>query len=192
MVQDYGVYPLLERVVVPLEAGDLPVPPFVDCFIHDAEERAEMYGASAGNGRFLPGDYRYAFQLLQWLLRSRMRKKGDAFLEWGSGQGMVTILATILGYTALGVEVDENLVMESRLLAARYDTLAKFEHGTYDERVPDLDVFTAENQDVVYVYPWPGEEAFFLQLFEETAPAGAYLMMCLGPEDIRLYRKEKE
>ena len=29
-----------ERVKVPPEAGDLPVPRFVDCFIRDAEDRA--------------------------------------------------------------------------------------------------------------------------------------------------------
>ena len=180
----------LERVSVPPEAGDLPVPRFVDCFIRDAEDRAEAYGDRAGKGLFVPGDYRYAFQILQWLLRTKAADKGTAFLEWGSGQGMVTILAALLGYDAVGVEIDEALVRESRELAARYDTQARFEQGSYDPASSGLKVFTAQKRAVVYVYPWPGEEPFFLQLFAATADPGAFLLMCLGPEDIRTYRKK--
>ena len=180
----------LERVGVPPEAGDLPVPRFVDCFIRDAEDRAEEYGDRAGKGLFVPGDYRYAFQILQWLLRTQAAAQGAAFLEWGSGQGMVTILAALLGYEAVGVEIDEALVRESRELAARYDAQARFEQGSYDKATPGQKIYTAKKRAVVYVYPWPGEEPFFLQLFAETADPGAFLLMCLGPEDIRVYRKK--
>jgi hypothetical protein len=180
----------LERVGVPPEAGDLPVPRFVDCFIRDAEDRAEEMGERAGKGLFVPGDYRYAFQILQWLLRTQAAAKGAAFLEWGSGQGMVAILAALLGYEAVGVEIDAALVKESRELASRYDVSARFEHGSYAPHPSGLQVFTAKKRAAVYVYPWPGEEVYFLQLFDETADAGAFLLMCLGPEDIRVYRKK--
>ena len=87
--------------------------------------------------------------------------------------------------------MDPRLVAESREMAARFDTQARFVHGTYDpeSQDPDLDLVDAEGRAAVYVYPWPGEEAFFLRLFEDTADEGAFLLMCLGPEDIRLYRK---
>lgn len=182
--------PGLERIHVPPEAGDLPVPRFVDCFIRDAEDLAEEYGDRAGKGLFVPGDYRYAFQLLQWLLRTKAANKGATFLEWGSGQGMVTILAALLGYEAVGVEIDEALVRESRELAGRYDVRARFECGSYDPAASGLEIVTAKNRAVVYGYPWPGEELFFLQLFAETADSGAFLLMGLGPEDIRVYRKK--
>ena len=190
MDRDRGMPEGPERVEVPPEAGDLPVPRFVDCFIRDAEDRAEEYGERPGKGLFFPGDYRYAFQILQWLLRTKAAAKGASFLEWGSGQGMVTILAALLGFDAAGVEIDEALVKESRELAGRYGVLARFEHGSYDPSTSGMKVFTAKKRAVVYVYPWPGEEPFFLRLFEETAPAGAHLLMCLGPEDIRMYRKK--
>ena len=190
MPLDFAMPPGLERVDVPPEAGDMPVPRFVDCFIRDAEDRAEEFGDRAGKGLFVPGDYRYAFQMLQWLLRTKAAGKGAAFLEWGSGQGMVTILAALLEYDALGVEIDAALVKESRELAARYDAKARFEHGSYDDSRPGLKVFTAKKRAVVYVYPWPGEEPFFLQRFAETAEPGAFLLMCLGPEDIRVVRKK--
>lgn len=58
----------LEPIPVPPEAGDLPVPHYVDCFIRDAEQAAEELGpdiafllkrlhsrptASAGQGRVI-------------------------------------------------------------------------------------------------------------------------------------------
>ncbi len=191
MLREYGVYPGLERVEVPFEAGEADVPRYVDCYIQDAERRAEGYPPDMGGGRFAAGDYRYAFQVLLWLLRTKRIARGARFLEWGSGQGMVAILAQLLGMEATGVELDPRLVAESRELAARFDTLARFVHGTYDpeSQDPDLDLVDAEGRAAVYVYPWPGEEAFFLRLFEDTADDGAFLLMCLGPEDIRLYRK---
>jgi hypothetical protein len=190
MAHERGIPPGLERMEVPSEAGDLPVPRFVDCFIRDAEDRAEELGDRAGKGLFVPGDYRYAYQILQWLLRTKATATGSAFLEWGSGQGMIAILAALLGYDAVGVEIDEALVQESRELAGRYDVAARFEHGSYDPNTPGLKVFTAKKRAAVYVYPWPSEEPYFLRLFDETADAGALLLMCLGPEDIRVYRKK--
>ena len=146
MGQDFAIPSGLERVAVPPEAGDLPVPRFVDCFIRDAEDRAEGYGDRAGKGLFVPGDGRYAFQILQWLLRTKAVCPGAAFLEWGSGQGMATILAALLGYDAVGVEIDAELVKESRELAARYDVKARFEHGTYDASRPGLKVVAARRR----------------------------------------------
>ena len=190
MTAAYAIPAELEPVPVPSEAGDLPVPRFVDCFIRDAEEREAEYSVGASHKKFVPGDHRYAFQVLQWLLRQGAAAKGDAFLEWGSGLGMVTILAALLGFDAAGVDIDEKLVQVARELAARYDVKARFEHGTYDEAVPGLKVFTAKKRAAVYGYPWPGEEPFFLRLFAQTAAAGAHLLLGLGPEDIRVYRKK--
>ena len=105
---------------------------------------------------------------------------------------MIAILASLLGYDAMGVEIDEGLVRESRELARRYDAKARFEHGSYDPATKGMEVFTAGKRAVVYVYPWPSEELYFLQLFADTASAGGFLLMCLGPEDIRVFRKKGE
>ncbi|NLG34225.1 MAG: hypothetical protein GX548_02600 [Lentisphaerae bacterium] len=188
-VREPGLPAGLEALAVPPEAGDLPVPRYVDCFIRDAEDRAEAYGDNAGGGSFVPSDVRYAFQVLQWLLRAGALSPGSSFLEWGSGQGLVSILASMSGLDATGVEMDEALVKEAAALAARFDARARFVHGSYNPATPGLDIHTARQRDAVYVYPWPGEEGFFLRLFNGTAPAGALLLMCLGPEDIRVYRK---
>ena len=180
----------LEPLPIPFEAGDLPVPHYVDCFVQDAEERAEEYGDELGGGSFVPSDIRYAYQVLQWLIRQRHLAAGADFLEWGSGQGLVTILASFLGLQATGVELDARLVRESKELAQRYESAAAFAHGTYNPATPGVTLYTAAKRNAVYVYPWPGEEGFFLRQFAHTAPAGALLLMCLGPEDIRAYRQK--
>ena len=182
----------LRAVPVPMEAGDLPVPHYVDCYIREAEDIAEGYGGEVGDGSFIPSDIRYAYQVLQWLMREGRVAKGDAFLEWGSGQGLAAILAGIMGMKATGVEIDERLVKEARELAERYESPAMFIHGSYNPATAGLPVVTADKQKVVYVYPWPNEEGFFLRLFSMTAPAGALLMMCLGPEDIRVYERRAD
>lgn len=179
---------LAVRTISP-EAADEPVPRYIDCYIRDAEDRAETYGIAPGAGRFVPGDVRYVFQVLQWMLRSDVLPAGACFLEWGSGQGLAAILASLLGLKAMGVELDPVLVRESRELAARYDAAVRFVRGTYDPDLKNLEVITAEGHDLVYAYPWPDEEARLLQLFAWTADPGAYLLICLGPEDLRLVQK---
>lgn len=191
MRDEFAIPPQLERVPVPAAAGDVPVPRFVDSFIRDAEDRAEAYGGEVGQGRFVPGDVRYVYQVLQWLLRTHRTAPGAAFLEWGSGQGLATILAGTLGYEAMGVEIDDTLVQESRRLAARYDVRVRFAQGTYDPLVPGRKMFTAARRAAVYAYPWPGEEPRLLQLFAANADAGAFLLLGLGPEDVRVYRQRE-
>lgn len=60
MVRDLTIPKGLERVDIPPEASELPVPYFVDVFIRDAENRAEEYGDRVGSGSFIPSDTRYA------------------------------------------------------------------------------------------------------------------------------------
>jgi hypothetical protein len=190
VTRESGMPAGLDELAVPPEAADLPVPRYVDCFIRDAEDRAEAYVGGTGPESFIPSDIRYAFQVLQWLMRSGALARGASFLEWGSGQGLVAILASMLGLQALGVEIDAGLVKEAEALAVRFDAPARFVHGSYNPATPGMDIHTADRRDAVYVYPWPGEEGFFLRLFAATAPANALLLMCLGPEDIRVFRKK--
>ncbi|NLB65784.1 MAG: hypothetical protein GX803_04875 [Lentisphaerae bacterium] len=189
MTRTFFIPPGLGRVVIPPEAGDLPVPRYVDAFIRDAEDRAEDYDTDMAGGYFVPSDTRYFFQILQWLLEAGYLSRTGSFLEWGSGQGLATMFAAMLGLTAVGVEIDARLVAEAKGLAARYGVSARFVHGSYDPDRPGPEIVTAKGYDVVHVYPWPGEEGRCLQLFEATASPGALMMLCLGAEEIQLFRK---
>ncbi len=185
-------FPNLTPVELPVEWADDDVPHYIDILIDEATDRAmELEEMRDEGGQFVAGDYRHAYQVLAGLLRTGEVAAGANWLEWGSGQGMTTVLAAMLGLRATGVELDLDLVREGRALAERYDVPgARFVHGTYRPMGPRLPLLTAAERDVVYVYPWPGEEAFFLRLFEETAPSGALLLVATPPLSISAFRKK--
>jgi hypothetical protein len=125
-----------------------------------------------------------------------LRKPGRRFLEWGSATGVITIMADLLGFDSYGIELDSSLVDVGREYASRFRSNARFaagsfipmgwewkasggdgRHGTigqgpsgYLELGHALDDF-----DVVYGFPWMGEEPMMLDL-----------MRCHGRHDARL------
>ena len=121
--------------------------------------------------------------------------RGPLFCEWGSGLGGVCGVAALHGFSALGIEIQGELVDSARLLAESLDLPTIFAEGTFllpgDE---DLAVGTAhtrlafdahawdeldvapEDCDVVFAYPWPGEEACVDGLFARHASPGALLL----------------
>lgn len=124
------------------------------------------------------------------------RAPGLTFLEWGSATGVITIMADLLGYEAFGIELDASLVTTARALAEQFASKARFVAGSflpegyewkprdgdgrlgtigqgrsgYPELGKSLDEF-----DVVFGYPWQGEEAMMHDL-----------MRCYGGRDARL------
>ena len=101
------------------------------------------------------------------------------------------MVASLLGMKATGVECNARLVRAARELAERHGAeRARFVHGTYAPMAgSSLPVVDAKGKDVVYVYPWPGEEEFFLRHFAATAKEGARLLMGLGTLEMRAFRK---
>ena len=183
----------LERVALPLEWADDEIPRDVEALIEDAErEGAEWEGAE---GRFVASDYRWAWQVLRRLREEGLARPGGQFLEWGSGLGMVTILASLMGFDALGVELDPRLAAAAKRLARRHGASgrARFVRGSY-EKIPGkgVPVVGARGQDVVYAYPWPGEEAGFRERFAAQAKPGALLLLALGPLDMEAWRMPGE
>ena len=113
------------------------------------------------------------------------RGPGLKFLEWGSATGVITIMADLLGYDACGIELDASLVETSRALAMKFQSKARFVAGSflpegyqwkprdgdgrlgtigqgrsgYLELGRSLDEF-----DIVFGYPWAGEEAMMHDL----------------------------
>ena len=45
--------------------------------------------------------------------------------------------------------------------------------------------------DVIFAYPWPGEEQVIFDLFADCAAVGALLLTYHGQEGVRLQRKVK-
>ena len=68
--------------------------------------------------RFVPSVPERVFAVLEEVTR-RQLPPNRVFCEWGSGFGTATCLASLLGYEAYGLEIDEELVRRSRAIARR-------------------------------------------------------------------------
>jgi hypothetical protein len=153
---------------------------------------------------FVAADYE---RVLQTLLA--LRRPGLRFLEWGSATGVITIMADLLGFEAYGIELDPELVGIARGLAERFDSRARFAVGSFlpagyqwrprtgDGRIgtigdgvsayPELQ-HPLEDFDLVYAFPWPGEEPMMHDLMRCYGGRGARLVLHGGTEGVQVYR----
>lgn len=142
---------------------------------------------------FAPANYD---QVLAALLPHRAT--GGLFLEWGSGPGVITIMADLLGFDAFGIEIDAGLVDAARELADRYNSSAEFVTGSFlpegyrwesadgSKRMgtigtapsgyPELGHSLAEFE-TVFGYPWGGEEAMMIDLMSTRGSPDATLLL---------------
>ncbi len=155
----------------------------------------------------MAGDYDRVLAVLMSL-----RKPGRSFLEWGSAIGVITIMADLLGFDACGIELDSSLVDVGRDLASRSQSNARFaagsflpmgwewqrsdgdgRHGTigggpsgYLELGRSLGDF-----DVVYGFPWMGEEPMMLDLMRCHGGKDAHLLLHQTCGGTTIYRGGK-
>lgn len=136
-----------------------------------------------------------------------VRAPGRRFLEWGSATGVVTIMADLLGFEAYGIELDASLVEIARGLAGRHGSGARFAVGSflpagYRWRPRDGDGRTGtigqgpsaypvlghplDEFDVVYAYPWMGEEALMHDLMLTYGNPRARLLLH-GDTDVHVF-----
>jgi hypothetical protein len=140
------------------------------------------------------------------------RAPGRRFLELGSASGVITIMADLLGFAACGIEIDASLVTTARTLAARFDSKARFVAGSffptgYTFRAAGGDVRTGtlgegtsgylelglalDDFDVVFGYPWGGEEPVLLDLMRQYGSPDATLLMHGVNDGVKAYRGGK-
>ena len=144
---------------------------------------------------FVHGDYE---RVLAALLVQAASPPGRRFLEWGSGTGVITIMADMLGFDAFGIELDGDLVQVSRGLAERHGSRAQFVAGSFlpsgyrwrprggdgrpgtigegDSAYPALG-HPLDEFDLVYGYPWGGEEGLMLDLMHRYGGNQASLLL---------------
>jgi len=144
---------------------------------------------------------------------SHIRIKGEAsgpiFCEWGSGIGGVCGVAALNGFSPHGIEIEPELVRSARTLASDLDLSMEFAEGTF-LRAGDEDLAASATQntrldfaddawekidllpedcDVVFAYPWPGEESFVDRVFERHASPDALLVTFHDFERVLAQRK---
>ena len=135
---------------------------------------------------FVAADYGQVLERLIAIRESDARPDTTrTFLELGSATGVITIIADLLGFDAVGIELDASLVDVARRLAARYESKAQFAVGSflpagYRWRAPTGDARMGtigsgpsaylqlgralDDFDVVYAYPWDGESSIIIDL----------------------------
>lgn len=206
-----GQHMPLSRIELPEE---LPPPrpvARVERLLAEADRRIEQFQASRGAllPAFVPCDFRAVWAALSWLDERRLAS-GAMFCEWGSGFGVVTMVASLLGFDASGLEVQRELVDEARSLAESQQIAAQFVEGSLVpeggerlledvEDISHLDTSARDGYDslgldpddfdVIFTYPWPGEQRFVEDLFQHYAADGALLLTYHGSEGLRLRRK---
>jgi len=122
--------------------------------------------------------------------------RGRRFCEWGSGLGGGCGVASLNGFDAVGIEIRPDLVASSRALVEDLGLPVVFAEGSFllpgDENLPAAATartrlridspqwrtvaLQSEESDVVFVYPWPGEEQFIEAVFSRRATSGALLL----------------
>jgi len=156
---------------------------------------------------FVPAEYERVLEALVALRRPDLR-----FLEWGSATGVIAVMADLLGYEAYGIELDESLVEIATGIASRYGSGARFAQGSFlpqgyvwrprggDGRLGTVGQGPSgylklgralDDFDLVYAYPWAGEEAMMLHLMEAHGARDAGLVLQRVSGRVELLRRGK-
>ena len=202
-------------VDVGFSIDDGPVPPEVVEFLDEADSRITQFLRSQRDStNFVSSDSVTVYQSLRAIAAAQLAP-GNVFCEWGSGFGVATSLAAMLEFSAYGIEVERSLVDAAQALADDFGLGAEFVHGSfippgaealvdeaYVECSPDSFRLVTESDrayhdlgldsydfDLVFTYPWPGEESVVQRLFERCAAEGALLLTYGQRLSMRLQRK---
>ena len=162
---------------------------------------------------FVPGDYECVLAALTALwVKVGMEGRAPRLLELGSATGVIAIMADLVGYEACGIEIDPHLVEVARALAARHEAPVRFATGSYlpdgyeweddrgDKRLGTIGVaapayaelgHALDYFDVVYAYPWQGEQEIVHDLMARHGAANAWLLLHGGEGGVSLFRGGK-
>lgn len=194
-------------------APDAVLPDAVAQLLADADARIERFvrdrQATRPIGAFVPCDFVMVYHALRAVQALRVAP-GDHFCEWGAGFGVVAGLAELLGFASCGIEIHRDLVDEAQSLLEDHQLAAEIAHGSLipedgdalvDELAEQAWLSTGEQPgydelgvevedfDLIFAFPWPGDEELIDKLFEKYAAVGALLLTYHGMNDMRLQRK---
>jgi len=200
----------LTELEVPI--NDSIVPEEVSTFLKEADLRINAYferhHVSDPIAAFVPSDFQIVYSSLRGIADAGLAT-GKLFCEWGSGYGVAAALASLLDFDAVGIEIDEELFEGSRKLAEDFVLPVRFVRGDFIppgsraefERLAKTSWVEQGGENgyetlgldptdfnVVFVYPWPGEERIMDHIFEQNADSGALLLTYHMGGTMRLQR----
>lgn len=199
-------------------------PDVVARFIAEADKRYDRFWQGQGRRRFpryVPSEPAQVYAALSRIAEGELLL-GRVFCEWGSGFGVATGLAALLGFEAHGIEIEDQLVDHARALHGDSGINATILHGSYlpegytsysawggDQLVEDASSnydandrafspryegmgYDLDEIDLFFTYPWPGEQEMMLDLFDTLAGDGALLLAYYGDSNLCLYQRVPE
>lgn len=201
----------LEEIDFPWDS-EAPIPDDVASLLSTADEILQSYWDQFHRKpieQYVACDFRDVWRALEAITSLKLAP-GNTFCEWGCGFGVVTALASMLGWDAVGIEAEPFLVSRAKRFLAESKIPAEIVQGNF---LPDGAENLAETQDnhaslfhqvpsayrqldlqcddfaLVFAYPWPGEHRYLQDVFREYAGDQSLLLMFLGPYEIQLFRK---
>lgn len=200
--------------LIELNWEEQPMPgPASASLIADASERIQRFIRRRAGSDPIPSFVACDFVMADRALRAVVDAglaPGPVFCEWGSGFSVVAGLAAMHGLASHAIEIHRDLVDEGYHLLrdhgvdvelvqgslvpeegdeivdemASQDWLKTNEHPAYDELGIDV-----SDIDLIFAYPWPGEEGLIEALFDAFAADGALLLTYHGMNEVKLQRK---
>lgn len=196
-----------------------PLPETVAALIEEANRRAETF-YEAGLGlrypKYIPSDPKVVHAAIT-CLQQEGHLRGDVFCEWGCGFAIAAGIASLLGMTAYGIEIEDELFERASQLMEDLEIPVEILQTDYlpdgfDESEgvggkdlilpqsttprggvvspPEYDGLDPDEVDLFFVYPWPGQEQMMMDLFTAVSDEGAILLMYMGEGEIEAFLRE--
>ena len=195
------------------------IPDKVITMLAEAEQRCDAFfeaGLDRRYPRYLPSNPEKVFAAIATLKESGLLR-GKVFCEWGSGFGIATCMASLIGFEAYGIEIEDGLVKLSTQLARDLSIPAEYlctsylpegyeecegiggkdllppqattSGGAIIDITPLYDGLDPGEVDLFFVYPWPGQEEFMMDLFDEIASEDAILLIYQADGETTVHRQ---
>ena len=97
---------------IDLQIDESPIPEQVKSFLAEAEHRIDELFDTEKNRkvpRFIPSNAELLYKHLSSIVSGDFNL-GDNYCEWGSGYGVGSCLASIIGFNSFGIEIEHYLV----------------------------------------------------------------------------------
>lgn len=157
-----------------------------------ADEIWDRHDGESAFDSYVSADYLAVYHELKLL-----QPQAETFLEWGSGLGVVAIMADLMGFRSYGIEAESMLADYSLDLADEFDSDVQLVCGSFipdgfewnpasgDESVKTfIDVadgyskldLELDDFDLIYAYPWPTEHALYRNVLRQFGRPGVMLL----------------